>query len=390
MSTNTNYVDPKDERLVDAEKQGEDILNDYKSDMNSAISSNNKTMEDALDEIGEMGADGKWTEGSATDKLMDAQNAQTEFAIDEIERQKEQAEKDYTKEQTGAYVDWQKQSNQYGANAEQMAAQGMQNTGYSESSKVSMYNQYQARITAARESFVRISQDYDNAMTNARLQNNSALAQIAADAMKQRLEIMLQFSMQNTELLTTMAQGKANLRQQNFANYMSVYNQLFAESQHTENIRQYNESLAENKRQFNASLAETARQHNESLALQRDQFNWQKEQAEKSSSGGSGGGSSIKKKGSSSGSKSSGVKSKSEIVSETKQRARNQVPSFKSYEEAAKYLNKKGISGDGGLMTKSEWTRRKQSGSNRASSKYSSYSSYLRSYVVWKLANPDS
>ena len=271
MSTNNNYVDPKDERLLDVEKQGDDILKDYTSDMNSAISSNTQTMEDALDEIGEMGADGKWTEGTATDALMDAQNAQTDFAIQEIKQQKERAEKDYTKEQTAAYVDYQKQTNQYGANAEKMAAQGLENSGYAESSKVSMYNQYQARITAARESFVRITEDYNNAITNARLQNNSALAQIAADAMKQRLELMLQFSMKNTELLATMAQNKANLRQQNFSNYLSVYNQLLQEAQHRE-------SLAENKRQFN-----------ENLAFQKEQFAWQKAQAEAKSSGGSGG-----------------------------------------------------------------------------------------------------
>ena len=52
------------------------------------------------------------------------QKQETEFAIQQVEQQKEQTEKDYTREQQGAYVDWQKQSNQYGANAEQKAMQG--------------------------------------------------------------------------------------------------------------------------------------------------------------------------------------------------------------------------------------------------------------------------
>jgi hypothetical protein len=47
------------------------------------------------------------------------------------------------------------------------------------------------------------------------------------------------------------------------------------------------------------SLAETVRQYNESMAFEREQFNWQKEQAEKSSS--SGGGSGTIKKSSSGG-----------------------------------------------------------------------------------------
>ena len=107
------------------------------------------------------------------------QQEQTDFAIDEINQQKEWAKKDYTKEQSGAYADWQKQSNQYGVNAEQRAASGLTNTGYTESSQVSMYNEYQNRVTAARETYSRAVQNYDNAITEARLQNNSTLAEIA-------------------------------------------------------------------------------------------------------------------------------------------------------------------------------------------------------------------
>lgn len=271
-----DYIDPNNERLQDAKAQGESNLKEYETSMNAAISSNNQAKNDALNEIGKMESNGKWTPGSATANLADAMNKQTDFAIEEIKQQKEQAKKDYIKEQSGAYTDWQKQSNAYGANAEAMASQGMQNSGYSESSQVSMYNQYQARITAAREAFVRISQDFDNNMTQARLQNNSALAQIYADAMAKRLEIATQFAFKNTELLTTLAQQKAAIKQQNFSNYLSVYNQLLDEQQHKDSLQLQRDSLQ----------------------LQRDQFNWQKQKYEESkttSSGGSGGSGTIKK-----------------------------------------------------------------------------------------------
>ena len=117
------------------------------------------------------------------DKQSQLQQEQTDFAIEKIEQQKEQAKQDYTKEQSGAYVDWQKQSgayvdwqkqsNQYGANAEAMASQGMAGTGYSESSQVSMYNTYQNRVTTAKEAYSRAILNYNNAITEARLQNNS-------------------------------------------------------------------------------------------------------------------------------------------------------------------------------------------------------------------------
>ena len=77
------------------------------------------------------------------DKQSQLQQEQTDFTIEQIEQQKDQAHKDYLKEQSGAYKDWQKQSDQYGVNAEQMASSGMTNTGFSESSQVSMYNTYQ-------------------------------------------------------------------------------------------------------------------------------------------------------------------------------------------------------------------------------------------------------
>lgn len=203
-------------------EQGDKIVSEYEKDMNSIIDANNAAKDAALGEIGEMGADGKWTEGSAIGALIDSQNEQTDFSIQQIEQQKAQASKDYVKEQSGAYADWQKQSNPYGANAEAMASNGMQNSGYSETSQVSMYNQYQARVTAAREAYQKIIIDYDNQMTAARMQNNATIAQIAYEGLQKRLEVMMQFTMQGTELLTTLANQKASIKQ----NYMSVYNDI--------------------------------------------------------------------------------------------------------------------------------------------------------------------
>lgn len=370
MATPNYEIDPKDERLVDAKAEGNETLKEYETSMDAALSSNTNAMNDALDEIGEMGKDGKWTPGTPTASLMDAQNAQTEFAIQEIKQNKEQAKKDYIKEQSGAYTDWQKESSKHGVVAERLAENGMATTGYSESSQVRMYNQYQARITAARESFLRIDQDFDNAITSARLQNSSALAQIAADAMAQRLQIMLQFTMQNTELLVTKAQQKASIRQQNFSNYMAVYNQLMEENKLKETVRQHNETLAENKRQYNATLAENKRQHNEEMAFKQSQFAWQKEQAAKSSSGSSGGGGKIEKTPSSSGNKSSSSKKKNKIF----------VPvafSGSTYGDAVSYMEKYGVPSSyaSNVKTFNEWQRRRDG--------YDSYQQYLKDYTAY-------
>ena len=255
------------------------------------------------------------------DKQTELQNAQTDFAIQEINQQKEQAKKDYTKEQSGAYVDWQKQSNEYGANAEAMAAQGLANSGFSESSQVSMYNTYQNRVTAARESYQVAVQNYNNAITEARLQNNAVLAEIAYQALQQQLEISLAgFQYKNT-LVLEQANKKLEIQQMYHNQYQDVLDDIYREKTLAEQIRQHNENLAEEKRQYN-----------ESLALQREQFAWQKAQASKSSSGGSSGGSGGSKgsinKTSSSSSKggSSSISSSNKTSSSNKSSSKNSGP----------------------------------------------------------------
>lgn len=260
----TNNFDP-DKRLEDVTEKGDQIYDEYTKGMESAITQNTNNMNAALDQIG-VDENGNVKEGSATDKLMDAQNKNTDFAIEQIEQQKGQAEKDYTKEQAGAYADYQKQIDPYGVQAEQTAASGLSNSGYADSLKTKAYVAYQNRVAVNRESYQRIVQDFNNQITQARLQNNSALAEIYANAMAQRLQIITEFNVRGTELYTQMVQGSASLKQQNLSNYMSVYNQLVSE-----------------------------KQFNEQMAFQREQFEYQKSQDAaksdtiKKSSGGGGG-----------------------------------------------------------------------------------------------------
>lgn len=271
-------IDEKDERLTEVEKQGNDMLSGYQADMDKALDANKS----ALD-----GINANLEKGQAA--LEKSANAQTEFAIDEIERQKAQAQKDYIKEQSAAYKDYQKQVDPYGVNAEKMAGAGLTDTGYAESSKVSMWNQYQTRFTVARESIQRTFDNFNAKIAEARMQNSATLAQIAYDTMIKQVEYELTFAMKNTELLTQMAGQKVAIKQQNRQNYMAVYQQLIQEAQ-------YDASMAEQKRQFDANMA-----------FQREQFNWQKAKAAAASSGGGGGSSSIKKSSGSS-KKSSGSK----------------------------------------------------------------------------------
>lgn len=205
------------------------------------------------------------------------QQQQSDFTIEQINQQKDQAKQDYTKEQKASYVDYQKQSNQYGANAEAMASRGLTGTGYAESSQVSMYNTYQNRYATARETYNRAVLNYDNSIKEAQLQNSSALAEISFNSMQKQLELALQgFQYKNT-LLQTQLQMQNETNDRYYARWQDVQNQI-----NTEN-----------------ALAEQKRQYDQQMALQREQFNWQKQQQAIENSirqttqagGGSGGGS---------------------------------------------------------------------------------------------------
>ena len=272
-------VDYGDSRFETVENQKNNKLSEVNSVYNSMINQSDKYYQAQID------ASKQWAETQKKN-----QQEQTDFAIEQIEQQKDQAHKDYTKEQSGAYVDWQKQSNEYGANAEQMAAQGMQNSGYSESSQVSMYNTYQNRVMTARETYSRAVLNYDNAIKDARLQNNAALAEIAYNALQTQLELALEgFQYKNTLIMAKTDKGM-EIDNNYYNRYQDVLSQINTENSLAEEVRQYNESLAMEQKK----LAEEQRQYNKSLAMEQSKFAWEKEQAKKAEAA-------IKKAGSSSG-----------------------------------------------------------------------------------------
>lgn len=255
-------VNYDDERFQTVNQEKEQALNNVNNTYNNMINDSNQFYEEQIN------ASKDWAE-----QQQEIQQAQTDLAIEQVEQQKEQAEKDYIKEQKGSYADWQQASNQYGANAEAMATQGMSNTGYSESSQVSMYNTYQNRVATARETYNKAVLEYDNAIKEAQLQNSSVLAEIAAQALQQQLELALQgFQYKNTLLQQQLAMQNET-EDRYYSRWQDVLSQINTENALAEQIRQYNESLAEEKRQYNESLALQKEQ------LAQEQSNWEKEYA---------------------------------------------------------------------------------------------------------------
>lgn len=292
MATPNYDVNYDDKRFTDVKAAEKSALNEVDVTYGNMISQSDKYYDKQIQ------ATQDWA-----DKQSQLQQEKTDFAIEEINQQKAQAKKDYTKEQSGAYVDWQKQSNQYGAEAEKTAAAGLAGSGYSESAQVSMYNTYQNRVATAREAYSLAVQDYNNAITEARLQNNSILAEIAAEALQKRLELSLQGFQYKNQLLLDKADKKLELKKYYSDEWQRVLTQINTENALAEEVRQHNADSAYRQ----AQLQEQKRQHDQTLAFQREQlleqqrqFNVQQAQKSSGSSGGS-----IKKGGGSSGGGSS-------------------------------------------------------------------------------------
>lgn len=279
-----NYdINYDDERFVQVE-----------SDKNEALSQLEQTYGGMIEESNDYYQAQIKAADDYAQKQSQIQQENTDFAIEKIEQQKAQANKDYKKEQAGAYTDWQKQSNKYGVNAEQMAAGGLTNTGFSESSQVSMYNTYQNRVSVARESYNKAVLDYDNAIKDATLQNNSKLAEIAYQALQTKLELSLQGFQYRNSLLLEQANRRQELENTYYGRYQDVLNQMNTENALAEQIRQYNEEIArlkkkdEEEAQYKAQMLELEKQQ-----LEQAKYEWEQEfaLAQQKSSGGGGGGS---------------------------------------------------------------------------------------------------
>jgi hypothetical protein len=261
MATNNVNVNYDDERFGKVESDKQQAMTELEQTYGGMIGESDKYYQAQID------ASKEWA-----DKQAQLQQDNTDFAIEQIEQQKAQAQKDYTKEQSGAYVDWQKQSNQYGANAEQMAAAGLAGTGFSESSQVAMYNAYQNRVATARESYNQAVMNYNNAIKDAQLQNNSILAEIAFNSLQTQLELSLQGFQYKNNLILEQANKKVELDNMYYNRYQDVVNQINTENSMAEQIRQYNQTYElqlkeynESVRQFNKEYDQRIKEYNESI-----------------------------------------------------------------------------------------------------------------------------
>ncbi len=223
----TDYSDERFDKSDALYQQGQDRLDVY---------------QDMIDNTDSVYDNLKNTIQQNADKQAQIQQDNTDFAIEMIEQQKEQAHKDYLKEQSAAYVDWQKQSNQYGTQAEKIASAGLTNTGYSESSQVAMYNQYQNRVAMAKESLEQAKLNYNNNIQEAMLQNSAALAEIYSSAAIKQVELAINQMQYKNQLIENLVNRQEQLEAEKWQREQDIIAQQNWEKQMAEEYRQFEDS----------------------------------------------------------------------------------------------------------------------------------------------------
>ena len=252
-------VNYEDERFKNVENEKNQRINEATNTYDDMINNSDRFYQDQIN------ASKEWA-----DKQSEIQQKQNDLAIEKIEQQKDKARKDYEKEQRASYVDYKKQVDPFSVDAEKMAANGLTNSGYSESSRVSMWNTYQNRYASAKESYNNAVLNYDNARKDAQLANNSALAEIAYNSLQKQLELGLQgFQYKNT-----LIQQKQSELQQIDETYYNRYQNVLA---------QINAEIERQRAQdqWDAEFKQKQQQYEESRKQWREEFNQKERQYER-------------------------------------------------------------------------------------------------------------
>ena len=223
----------KNQKLEETNKQFDDLMNereDLTNQQNDLVNKWEQTQSENLDK-------------------------QLQFQKDLIEQQRQEAQKSYEQEAKSAYTDYRKETDAYGVSREQQVGSGLGNTGYSESSKVSMYNTYQNRLATSKETMDKAYMEFDNAIREAQLTNDVTKAENALSALQQKLQIALEsFNYKDTTTQNKL-QWQQQINSDYYNRYQDVLNQINYENEQAEAIRQYNEQM-----EFQRQQAELARQ----------------------------------------------------------------------------------------------------------------------------------
>lgn len=248
----------EDERLSAINEQKQDAINQSNSVYDDLLTDNENLYNQQKDYADQY----EQTQNEALDK-------QLAFQQEQIEKQKQEAQQIKETEAKKAKNDYTSFINPYGYQAEQMASQGLANSGVSETAKLGGWNTYQNRLATANKAMQDAFTEYDNAINEARLNNDVQKAQNALTKLQMQLEYAQNYYSNKSTISQNQLSNNQTLDSDYYNRYQTEYNNIQAEKEREEAIRQFNEQLALQQQQFEYQKTQDA------LAQQ----NWEKEYA---------------------------------------------------------------------------------------------------------------
>ena len=129
---------------------------------------------------------------NALQQQQDITNKQTALNVAELERNKQEIDKDVDKTNKALYAEYRKATNPYGQNAENLASQGLANSGYAETTQTNLFNTYQKNVTDTLNNARTLKSDFDFQISKARQTGDITLAQNALAIYNQKMQLLTQ------------------------------------------------------------------------------------------------------------------------------------------------------------------------------------------------------
>lgn len=177
---------------------------------------------------------------NALQQQNDIINKQTQMQVDSLARQKEDIDKEATQQNRALYQDYRKSTNPFGQQAENLAGQGLANSGYAETTMSRLYNTYQTNITATLNNARDLKADVDFQINQARQNGDITLAQNALELYKQKMQLLSEeYDLRNNREQFLYQKSQDALAQSNW--------QQEFDYQKTQNDRNYDYQLSRDK-----------------------------------------------------------------------------------------------------------------------------------------------
>lgn len=112
-------------------------------------------------------------------------------ATNTANKQKQELEEEATKQGKQLYTDYKKQSSEFGVNAENLASKGLNNSGYTETSNVDMFNTYQKNVTNLAMQTTKLKAEVDFNLNQAMIDADVQKAENEANKYLQQMQLLM-------------------------------------------------------------------------------------------------------------------------------------------------------------------------------------------------------